>query len=129
MSDNGLSNCGSRDRATRALLDAGPGGRSDWSVAPLSPLLRIDAAVNRRTLDGKHPNGWVPQQKISVSDALEAYTLGAAYAAPVIEAWPTGDGSIRIHRHARRVMPSQSAAGSCLALVAIVPRILENFNL
>ena len=36
---------------------------------------------NRGTLDGKHPNGWLPQQKISVSEALEAYTLGAAYAA------------------------------------------------
>ena len=50
-------------------------------MAPLSPLLGIGAAVNRRTLDGKHPNGWIPQQKVSVGEALEAYTLGAAYAA------------------------------------------------
>ena len=54
---------------------------SDWSVAPLNPLLGIDAAVNRRTLDGKHPEGWFAEQKISVAEAIEAYTLGSAYAA------------------------------------------------
>jgi predicted amidohydrolase YtcJ len=53
---------------------------SDWSVAPLNPLLAIDAAVNRRTLDGKHPEGWFPAQKIRVAEAIEAYTLGSAYA-------------------------------------------------
>jgi predicted amidohydrolase YtcJ len=53
---------------------------SDWSVAPVEPLLGIDAAVNRRTLDGKHPEGWYPEQKISVADAIEGYTLGSAYA-------------------------------------------------
>ncbi|HEX4591199.1 MAG TPA: amidohydrolase, partial [Gemmataceae bacterium] len=53
---------------------------SDWSVAPIEPLLGIDAAVNRRTLDGKHPEGWFPEQKISVADAIEAFTLGSAYA-------------------------------------------------
>jgi hypothetical protein len=54
---------------------------SDWDVAPLSPLAGIDAAVNRRTLDGKHPEGWVPEQKISVLHALRAYTSSAAWAA------------------------------------------------
>jgi predicted amidohydrolase YtcJ len=54
---------------------------SDWSVAPLSPLLGIDAAVNRRTLDGKHPGGWFPEQKIGVADALRGYTAGSAWAA------------------------------------------------
>ncbi len=53
---------------------------SDWPVAPATPLEGIYAAVTRRTLDDKHPNGWVPQQKISVEDALRAYTTGAAYA-------------------------------------------------
>jgi predicted amidohydrolase YtcJ len=53
---------------------------SDWSVAPLNPLLGIDAAVNRRTLDGKHPNGWFPDQKITAAQAVEAYTLASAYA-------------------------------------------------
>ena len=41
----------------------------------------IDAAVNRRTLDGKHPDGWFPEQRITVAEAIEAYTLGSAYAA------------------------------------------------
>jgi predicted amidohydrolase YtcJ len=50
-------------------------------VAPLSAILGIDAAVNRRTLDGKHPEGWFPRQKITVEEALKAYTWGSAYAA------------------------------------------------
>lgn len=69
--------------AFRSLLDAG--GKvafgSDWSVAPLNPLLGIDAAVNRRTLDGKHPQGWFPAQRISVAEAIEAYTAASAFAA------------------------------------------------
>jgi predicted amidohydrolase YtcJ len=69
--------------AFRSLLDAGAklAFGSDWSVAPLSPILGIDAAVNRRTLDGKHPGGWFPQQRITVAEAIEAYTLTSAYAA------------------------------------------------
>ena len=53
---------------------------SDWPVAPATPLEGIYAAVTRRTLDDKHPGGWVPEQKITVEDALRAYTAGAAYA-------------------------------------------------
>ncbi len=69
--------------AFRSLLDAGAvlAFGSDWHVAPLEPLLGIYAAVTRRTLDGKHPGGWVPEQKISVEEALRAYTWGSAYAA------------------------------------------------
>jgi len=69
--------------ALRALADAGArlAFGSDWSVAPLDPLTGIDAAVNRRTLDGKHPGGWFPEQRIPVQAALEGYTRGAAYAA------------------------------------------------
>jgi predicted amidohydrolase YtcJ len=69
--------------AFRSLLDAGAkvAFGSDWAVAPLNPLLGIDAAVNRRTLDGKHPGGWFPEQKIRVEEAVEAYTLTSAYAA------------------------------------------------
>ena len=54
---------------------------SDWTVAPLNPLLGIYAAVTRRTTDGKNPNGWFPEQKISVREAVEAYTINNAYAA------------------------------------------------
>jgi hypothetical protein len=68
--------------AFRSLLDRGVklAFGSDWFVAPLNPLLGIDAAVTRRTLDGKHPNGWIPEQKISLEEALRAYTGGGAYA-------------------------------------------------
>jgi len=53
---------------------------SDWPVAPLSPLLGVYAAVTRQTLDGQNPNGWQPQEKITVEEALLAYTLNNAYA-------------------------------------------------
>lgn len=53
---------------------------SDWFVAPPTPIEGIYAAVTRRTIDGKTPNGWVPEQKISVEQALKAYTSGSAYA-------------------------------------------------
>jgi predicted amidohydrolase YtcJ/beta-lactamase class A len=69
--------------AFRSLLDMGAplAFGSDWTVAPINPLLGIDAAVTRRTLDGRNPSGWVPEQKISVEEALRAYTTGSAYAA------------------------------------------------
>ena len=62
--------------AFRSLLDAQAPLMfgSDWTVAPIEPLLGIYAAVTRRTLDDAHPNGWVPKEKISVEEALRAYT-------------------------------------------------------
>ncbi|MEK6571417.1 MAG: amidohydrolase [Bacteroidota bacterium] len=54
---------------------------SDWTVAPLSPLLGIHAAVTRQTIDGKSPGGWIPEQKVSVKEAITCYTLNNAYAA------------------------------------------------
>jgi predicted amidohydrolase YtcJ len=66
----------------RSLLDAGArvAFGSDWFVAPPTPIEGIYAAVTRRTLDGAHPDGWVPEQRISVEEALRAYTVEAAYA-------------------------------------------------
>ncbi|HVW38026.1 MAG TPA: amidohydrolase, partial [Pirellulales bacterium] len=68
--------------AFRSLLDHGArlAFGSDWPVAPLDPLAGIDAAVNRRTLDGRYPNGWFPEQRISIVEAIRAYTLDGAYA-------------------------------------------------
>jgi predicted amidohydrolase YtcJ len=68
--------------AFRSLLDAGAvlTFGSDWTVAPLNPILGIYAAVTRRTLDGKNPNGWIPEQKITVDEALRCYTVNNAYA-------------------------------------------------
>jgi predicted amidohydrolase YtcJ len=78
----GTKRCAS-SYANRSMLDAGAklAFGSDWSVAPLSPILGIDAAVNRRTLDGKHAGGWFPEQKITIAEAIEAYTLTSAHAA------------------------------------------------
>jgi predicted amidohydrolase YtcJ len=53
---------------------------SDWFVAPATPLEGIYAAVTRRTLDGARPDGWHPEQRIGVEDALGAYTRGGAFA-------------------------------------------------
>lgn len=53
---------------------------SDWDVAPPTPIEGIYAAVTRRTLDRAHPDGWVPEQKITVEEALWAYTMAGAYA-------------------------------------------------
>ena len=53
---------------------------SDWTVAPLDPIGGIYAAVTRQTLDGKHPEGWFPEQKISLEEAIRGYTLHGAYA-------------------------------------------------
>ncbi|MEP7344606.1 MAG: amidohydrolase [Gemmatimonadaceae bacterium] len=76
-----------RDRAGRtyafkSLLDAKArlAFGSDWFVAPPTPLEGIYAAVTRRTLDDKHPEGWFPEQKITLEEALRAYTSGGAYA-------------------------------------------------
>ena len=68
--------------AFRSLRDAGAriAFGSDWFVAPPTPLEGIYAAVTRRTLDGRNPEGWVPQEKIGVEDALRAYTMNGAWA-------------------------------------------------
>ena len=67
--------------AFRSFLDHGVrlAFGSDWTVAPLNPLLGIYAAVTRRTLDGKNPGGWFPEQKITLAEAIQAYTMGSAY--------------------------------------------------
>jgi hypothetical protein len=68
--------------AFRSLIDSGAhvAFGSDWFVAPAVPIHGIYAAVTRRTLDDANPDGWVPEQKISVEQALRAYTVEGAYA-------------------------------------------------
>jgi predicted amidohydrolase YtcJ len=68
--------------AWRLLLDHGAvlAFGSDWPVAPLDPLMGIYAAATRRTLDGRNPEGWVPKQRITVAEAVHAYTVGSAFA-------------------------------------------------
>jgi predicted amidohydrolase YtcJ len=73
----------SRTYAFRTFMDHGVrlALGTDWNVAPLDPMLTLYAAVTRATLDGKNPNGWIPEQKLTVKEAIEAYTMGSAYAA------------------------------------------------
>ena len=68
--------------AFRSLNDAGAklAFGSDWPVAPAIPLEGIWAAVTRQTLDDKNPDGWMPQEKISLIEAMKAYTINGAYA-------------------------------------------------
>jgi len=82
----------SRTYAFRTFLNHGVhlAFGTDWPYAPLDPLLTIYAAVTRATLDGKNPNGWFPEQKLTVVEAIEAYTMGSAYA----EFQEKGKGSI-----------------------------------
>lgn len=72
----------SRTYAFRTFLDHGVrlAFGTDWEVAPLDPMLTVYAAVTRATLDGKNPNGWFPEQKLTVAETIEAYTMGSAYA-------------------------------------------------
>jgi hypothetical protein len=67
--------------AFKSLLDRGVPVcfGSDWTVAPLDPILGIYAATGRETSDGKNPNGWYPDQKLSVEQALKCYTVNNAY--------------------------------------------------
>ena len=68
--------------AFRSFLDAGVrlALGTDWYVASLNPMETLYAAVTRATLDGRRPEGWVPEEKITLAEAIEAYTAGAAYA-------------------------------------------------
>lgn len=66
----------------RSMLDHGAHVTfgSDWPVAPLDPVAGLAAAVFRQTIDGKQPGGFVPEQRISLAEALTAYTKANAYA-------------------------------------------------
>jgi hypothetical protein len=86
---------------------------TDWPVAPLDPMLTLYAAVTRATLDGKYPQGWFPEQKLSVQEAIAAYTIGSAYA----EFQEREKGSIEPGKLADMVLLSQDVLS--IAPVAI----------
>jgi predicted amidohydrolase YtcJ len=90
--------------AFRTLLDTGGilAFGSDSPVAPLNPLLGVYAAVTRRTLDNKNPNGWVPEQKITVEETVRAFTSGSAFA----EFQDTVKGTLEVGKLADLVMLS-----------------------
>ncbi|OGD11095.1 MAG: amidohydrolase [Candidatus Aminicenantes bacterium RBG_13_62_12] len=68
--------------AFKSLLEGGAtlALGSDWTVAPLDPIQGLWAAVTRRTLDGKNPDGWYPEQRLSLEEALRGYTWNGAFA-------------------------------------------------
>ncbi len=76
---------------------------TDWPVAPLDPILTLYAAVTRATLDGKYPQGWFPEQKLSIQEAIAAYSMGSAYA----EFQERDKGSIEAGKLADMVLLSQ----------------------
>jgi predicted amidohydrolase YtcJ len=116
--------------AFRSLRDAGAtlAFGSDWFVAPPTPLEGIYAAVTRRTLDDRNPNGWVPEQKISVEDALRAYTHGGAYASfdekekGILSVGALADFAI-IDRDLTRIAPEQ-IRDAHVALTAVGGRVV-----
>jgi predicted amidohydrolase YtcJ len=71
-----------RTYAFRTFMDRGVrlAFGTDWPVAPLDPMLTLYAATTRATLDGKNPQGWFPEQKLTIQEAIAAYTMGSAYA-------------------------------------------------
>jgi len=69
--------------AFRSLLDSGAllAFGSDCPVETMDVIAGIHAAVTRRRADGTPPEGWYPEQRLSLEEAVKAYTLGPAYAA------------------------------------------------
>jgi predicted amidohydrolase YtcJ len=53
---------------------------SDWPVVPYDPLLELHAAVTRQTADGAPADGWLPDERVSLEEALLAATAGSAFA-------------------------------------------------
>jgi predicted amidohydrolase YtcJ len=70
-----------RGFAWHSILAAG--GRlafgSDWPVVTMRPWDGLQTAVTRQTADGQPPGGWIPQERITLPQAIAAYTIGAAY--------------------------------------------------
>ncbi len=96
----------SRTYVFRSLIDSGANLAfgSDWTVASLNPMTGIYAAVTRRTRDKKNQDGWFPNEKISVEDALKCYTTNNAYAA----FWEDKTGSITVGKYADFLVHSKN---------------------
>jgi hypothetical protein len=116
--------------AFRDLLDSGAplAFGSDWTVATLDPLWGVYAAVTRRTLDGKNPGGWVPQQKITLAEALRAYTAGNAWAVFAENQWgtlaPGRDADVVVLDHDLFTMPPESLATARVTVTIVGGKIV-----
>ena len=105
----------SRTYAFRTFMDHGVrlAFGTDWPVAPLDPMLTLYAATTRATLDGKYPQGWFPEQKLTIQEAIAAYTMGSAYA----EFQEHDKGSIEPGKLADMVLLSQDVLGVAPAAI------------
>jgi hypothetical protein len=120
--------------AFRDLLDSGAplAFGSDWTVATLDPLWGVYAAVTRRTLDGKNPGGWVPQQKITLAEALRAYTAGNAWGVFAENQWgtlaPGRDADVVVLDHNLFAMAPESLATARVAVTMVGGKIVYQKN-
>lgn len=116
--------------AFRTLLDteAPLAFGSDWTVATLDPLWGLYAAVTRRTLDGKHPEGWVPDQKITLAQALRAYTAGNAWAVFAENQWgtlaPGRDADMVVVDHNLFTMAPESLATARVSVTIVGGKVV-----
>jgi hypothetical protein len=106
------------DRASRAWVwksIADAGGHlafgSDWPVVTLNPWEGIQTAVTRQTSEGKPEGGFVPGQRLTVGQAIEGYTLGAAFAGRR----EASEGSLEIGKLADLIIVSQNVLDVPLA--------------
>ncbi len=92
--------------AWNALREAGArlAFGSDWPVVTIDPWKGIQMAVTRQDFDGQPPNGWIPSLRVSLADAVEAYTLGGAYALH----HERNEGSIEVGKLADIIIVSQN---------------------
>ena len=101
---------------------------SDWTVATIDPLWGVYAAVTRRTLDGKNPTGWVPEQKIKLAEALRAYTVGNAWAVFAEHQWgtltPGLDADVVVLDHDLFTMAPESLATARVSVTIVGGKIV-----
>jgi predicted amidohydrolase YtcJ len=116
--------------AFRDLLNTGAplAFGSDWTVATIDPLWGVYAAVTRRTLDNKNPGGWVPEQKITLAEALKAYTANNAWAVFAEHQWgtlaPGMDGDVVVLDHDLFKMAPESLATARVSVTIVGGKIV-----
>jgi predicted amidohydrolase YtcJ len=116
--------------AFRDLLNTGAplAFGSDWTVATIDPLWGVYAAVTRRTLDNKNPGGWVPEQKITLAEALKAYTANNAWAVFAEHQWgtlaPGMDGDVVVLDHNLFTMAPESLATARVAVTIVGGKVV-----
>jgi predicted amidohydrolase YtcJ len=120
--------------AFRDLLNTGAplAFGSDWTVATIDPLWGVYAAVTRRTLDNKNPTGWVPEQKITLAEALKAYTAGNAWGVFAEHQWgtlaPGLDADVVVLDHNLFTMAAESLATARVSVTIVGGKVVYGKN-